>query len=69
MSKKSSVAREETNIKKDGRSSSAVGQELGLKGKLSKHTYLQPQGPVRGYSLGVLEEGDGWETDTESELH
>jgi hypothetical protein len=29
MSKKSSVVREETNMKKDGRNSNAVGLELG----------------------------------------
>jgi hypothetical protein len=40
-----------------------------LKGKLSKHTYLQPQRPITGYSLGAPEEGDGWESDTESDLH
>jgi hypothetical protein len=40
-----------------------------LKGKLSKHTYLQPQGPIVGYSLGAPEKTDGWESDTESDLH
>ena len=39
-----------------------------LKGKLSKHTYLQPQSKA-GYSLGESStKAADWETDTESEL-
>jgi hypothetical protein len=39
-----------------------------LKGKLSKHTYLQPQGPIISYSLGAPERVNGWESDTGSDL-
>jgi len=43
-----------------------------LKGKLSSHRYLQPQGKaqVTGYSLGeATAEADGWRSDIESDLH
>jgi hypothetical protein len=38
-----------------------------LKGKLSKHTYLQ-QGRIISYSLGASEMVNGWESDTGSDL-
>ena len=34
-----------------------------------KHTYLQPQRPITGYSLDAPEKMDGWESDTENDLH
>lgn len=39
-----------------------------LKGKQSKHTYIQPQGPIISYSLGTPERVNGWESDTGSDL-
>jgi hypothetical protein len=42
--------------------------ETRLKGKLSSHTYLQPQGQVTEDSLGTATKVDDWESDTEGEL-
>jgi len=39
-----------------------------LKGKLSSHTYLQPQGEVTEDSLGTATKVDDWESDTEGKL-
>ena len=39
-----------------------------LKGKLSKDTYLQPQGPIISCSLGAPERVNGRESDAGSDL-